>query len=68
MAEDFGVEDRGSFTTPSERLVRHAVQNHRLQVLALVTMELPVGSAPMTFNDKKAEASGRWRCWIPIGA
>jgi glucose-6-phosphate 1-dehydrogenase len=40
MAEDFGVDDRGSFYDPVGAL-RDVVQNHLLQVLALVAMEPP---------------------------
>jgi glucose-6-phosphate 1-dehydrogenase len=42
LAEDFGVEDRGSFYDPVGAL-RDVVQNHLLQVLALVAMEPPSG-------------------------
>jgi glucose-6-phosphate 1-dehydrogenase len=42
MAEDFGVEDRGSFYDPVGA-IRDVVQNHLLQVLALVGMEPPSG-------------------------
>jgi glucose-6-phosphate 1-dehydrogenase len=42
MAEDFGVEDRGVFYDQVGAL-RDVVQNHLLQVLALVTMEPPAG-------------------------
>lgn len=42
MAEDFGVEDRGSFYDKVGAL-RDVVQNHLLQVLALVLMEPPGG-------------------------
>lgn len=42
MAEDFGVEDRGSFYD-AVGAVRDVVQNHLMQVLALVAMEVPVG-------------------------
>jgi glucose-6-phosphate 1-dehydrogenase len=42
MAEDFGVEDRGVFYDPVGA-VRDVVQNHLLQVLALVAMEPPSG-------------------------
>lgn len=41
MAEDFGVDDRGSFYD-AVGTIRDVVQNHLLQVLALVTMEIPV--------------------------
>ena len=44
MAEDFGVEDRGPFYDPVGA-VRDVVQNHLLQVLALVAMEPPSGDA-----------------------
>jgi len=43
MAEDFGVDDRGSFYDPVGTL-RDVVQNHLLQVLALVAMEPPSGA------------------------
>jgi glucose-6-phosphate 1-dehydrogenase len=42
MAEDFGVRDRGAFYE-SVGAVRDVVQNHLLQVLALVAMEPPSG-------------------------
>jgi glucose-6-phosphate 1-dehydrogenase len=42
MAEDFGVEDRGLFYDPVGA-TRDVVQNHLLQVLALVAMEPPSG-------------------------
>lgn len=54
MAEDFGVEDRGRFYDTVGAL-RDVVQNHLLQVLALVTMEPPVGPSADDLNDKKAE-------------
>lgn len=54
MAEDFGVADRGSFYDPVGTL-RDVVQNHLLQVLALVAMEPPTGSDPDIINDRKAD-------------
>jgi glucose-6-phosphate 1-dehydrogenase len=42
MAEAFDVADRGSFYDPVGAL-RDVVQNHLLQILALVTMEPPAG-------------------------
>ena len=42
MAEDFGVEERGRFYDPVGA-IRDVVQNHLLQVLALVAMEPPSG-------------------------
>ncbi|OHU99227.1 glucose-6-phosphate dehydrogenase [Mycobacterium talmoniae] len=54
MAENFGVEDRGSFYDAVGTL-RDVVQNHLLQVLALVAMEPPVGPSADDLNDKRAE-------------
>lgn len=54
MAEDFGVEDRGAFYDPVGEL-RDVVQNHLLQVLALVTMEAPVGPGHRALWDRKAD-------------
>jgi glucose-6-phosphate 1-dehydrogenase len=54
MAEDFGVEDRGRFYDPVGTL-RDVVQNHILQVLALVAMEPPAGNHPDSVRDKKLE-------------
>jgi glucose-6-phosphate 1-dehydrogenase len=44
MAEDFGVDERGGFYDDVGAL-RDVVQNHILQVLALVAMEPPSGAA-----------------------
>ena len=54
MAENFGVEDRGKFYDAVGAL-RDVVQNHLLQVLALVAMEPPVGHSADDVNDKKAD-------------
>ena len=55
MAEDFGVEDRGSFYDPVGCL-RDVVQNHLLQVLALVAMEPPsAGADPDAIRDAKLD-------------
>jgi glucose-6-phosphate 1-dehydrogenase len=54
MAEDFGVEDRGRFYDPVGAL-RDVVQNHILQVLALVAMEPPAGNQADSIRDKKLE-------------
>ena len=54
MAEDFGVEDRGSFYDPVGAL-RDVVQNHLMQVLSLVAMEPPIGRRADDLRDKKAE-------------
>lgn len=54
MAEDFGVEGRGTFYD-SVGALRDVVQNHLLQVLALVAMDPPVGGSADDTQDKKAE-------------
>jgi len=52
MAEDFGVRDRGSFYEEAGA-IRDVVQNHLLQVLAIVTMDPPVGNSPDAYRDEK---------------
>ncbi|WP_433218507.1 glucose-6-phosphate dehydrogenase [Dactylosporangium sp. CS-047395] len=52
MAENFGVEDRGSFYDPVGA-IRDVVQNHLLQVVALLTMEPPADSDPDALLDEK---------------
>ncbi len=56
MGEDFGVEDRGGFYDPVGAL-RDVVQNHLLQVLALVAMEPPSGGPadPDPIRDRKSD-------------
>ena len=55
MAEDFGVEDRGSFYDPVGCL-RDVFQNHLLQTLALVAMEPPsAGADPDPIRDAKLD-------------
>jgi glucose-6-phosphate 1-dehydrogenase len=54
MAENFGVEDRGAFYD-SVGTLRDVIQNHVLQVLALVAMEPPAGTYADSIRDKKIE-------------
>ena len=54
MAEDFGIEGRGTFYDPVGAL-RDVVQNHLMQVLALVAMDPPVGDSADDTQDKKTE-------------
>jgi glucose-6-phosphate 1-dehydrogenase len=55
MAEDFGVDDRGSFYD-SVGCLRDVVQNHLLQTLALVAMEPPsAGADPDPIRDAKLD-------------
>jgi glucose-6-phosphate 1-dehydrogenase len=49
MAEAIGVDDRGRFYDPVGAL-RDVVQNHLLQVLAIVAMEPPSGRDPDSFR------------------
>jgi glucose-6-phosphate 1-dehydrogenase len=55
MAENFDVADRGRFYDPVGTL-RDVVQNHLLQVLALVALEPPVGGrGPGVISDRKRD-------------
>jgi glucose-6-phosphate 1-dehydrogenase len=54
MAEDFGVDERGRFYDAVGAL-RDVVQNHLLQVLALVAMDPPIGASADDLWDKKVE-------------
>jgi glucose-6-phosphate 1-dehydrogenase len=55
MAEDFGVADRGHFYDPVGAL-RDVVVNHLMQVVAVATMEPPVGRDPETIKDAQVTA------------
>jgi len=52
MAESFGVEGRGSFYE-EVGAVRDVVQNHLLQVIALLAMDAPVGRDPESMRAEK---------------
>jgi glucose-6-phosphate 1-dehydrogenase len=54
MAENFGVDDRGNFYDPVGTL-RDVVQNHLLQIVALVAMEPPAANQLDPIRDKKLE-------------
>jgi len=54
MAETIGVEGRGSFYD-SVGALRDVVQNHLLQVVALLAMEPPVGPEAKHLQDEKAK-------------
>ncbi len=54
MAEDFGVEDRGSFYDPVGAL-RDVVQNHLLQLIGLFASEPPVSVDADGLRDKRVE-------------
>ncbi len=52
MAENFGVEGRGSFYE-EVGLIRDVVQNHMLQVIALLAMDAPVGHDAESMRAEK---------------
>jgi glucose-6-phosphate 1-dehydrogenase len=54
MAEKFGVEGRGRFYE-EVGAVRDVVQNHLLQVIAILAMEPPVGEGGEPLRDEKAK-------------
>lgn len=52
MAENFGVADRGAFYD-AVGATRDVVQNHMLQLLAMLTMEPPSSENPESHRDAK---------------
>ncbi len=54
MAEDFGVEGRGHFYDPVGAL-RDVVQNHLLQLVALVASEPPSGADADALRDRRVD-------------
>ena len=54
MAENFGVEDRGSFYDPVGAL-RDVVQNHLLQIVGLIASDPPSTADPDGLRDKRVE-------------
>ena len=52
MAEDFGVQGRGSFYD-SVGAIRDVVQNHLLQVVSLLAMDPPIGDDPTAIHAEK---------------
>lgn len=54
MAEDFGIEGRGAFYDGIGAL-RDVVQNHLLQVLALMAMEPPNSEHPDALRDERVK-------------
>ena len=60
MAETIGVEGRGAFYD-SVGCLRDVVQNHLLQVVALLAMEPPVGPDARYLNDEKLKVFSAMR-------
>ena len=52
LAESFGVDGRGRFYEEAGCL-RDVVQNHMLQILALLAMDAPIDSGPEALHDEK---------------
>src|SRR3546814_1076562 len=52
MAENFGVQGRGAFYE-EVGTIRDVVQNHLLQVIALLAMDAPVGHDPESVRVEK---------------
>ncbi len=55
MAESFGVQGRGLFYEEAGA-IRDVVQNHMLEVVALLTMEAPAGKDTDCLRDEKQRA------------
>jgi len=53
-AEDIGIEGRGAFYEQTG-VVRDIIQNHLLQVMSLVTMEIPASFKPDDIRDEKSQ-------------
>jgi glucose-6-phosphate 1-dehydrogenase len=54
MAEQFGVEGRGTFYEEAGA-IRDVIQNHMLQVVAMLAMEPPGSNSPDGIRDEKAK-------------
>jgi glucose-6-phosphate 1-dehydrogenase len=54
MAEDFGVEGRGKFYE-EVGAIRDVVQNHMLNIVAILAMEPPAGDIERSILEKKVE-------------
>lgn len=53
MAEAFGVKERGGFYEEAGA-IRDVIQNHLLQLLAVIAMDPPGGGIPDAFRDEKS--------------
>lgn len=60
LAEDFGVAGRGAFYE-EVGVIRDVVQNHLLQLLAIVAMEPPVANTARALRDEKAKVLSAMR-------
>jgi len=64
MAEDFGVEGRGAFYD-GVGATRDVLQNHLLQVLAILAMEPPSDSSAKSMQDEKTKVLRALRELMP---
>jgi glucose-6-phosphate 1-dehydrogenase len=64
MAETFGVESRGRFYEEAGA-IRDVIQNHLLQVVAILAMEPPVATHPESVRDEKVKV---FRAIRPLSA
>lgn len=64
MAESFGVEGRGSFYDQVGTL-KDVIQNHLLQIVALLAMEPPVSAAPDALRDERVKVLTAMRALQP---
>lgn len=64
MAEDFGTAGRAKFYDTAGAL-RDVVQNHILQIVALLAMEPPVSPAADALNDEKVKVFRQVRTFDP---
>ncbi|MET0230093.1 MAG: glucose-6-phosphate dehydrogenase [Rhodanobacteraceae bacterium] len=64
MAESFGVEGRGAFYD-AVGAIRDVLQNHLLQVIALLTMEAPSARKPGSANEEKVRVFRAMRAIDP---
>ena len=58
MAEDFGVRNRGRFYEEAGA-IRDVIQNHLLQILAVVAMDPPAGGDPDAYRQEKDRCAAR---------
>jgi glucose-6-phosphate 1-dehydrogenase len=64
MAESFGIEGRGAFYDQIGTL-RDVVQNHLLQIVALLAMEPPVSEAPNALRDERVKVLTAMQAFDP---
>ncbi len=64
MAENFGIQGRGKFYDEAGA-IRDVLQNHMLQVVALIAMEAPIVHDPESVRDEKAHIFKAMRALDP---